>query len=98
MSEIAALGIAWYREEDYQTLLGIFTDAELLPATYREWLRRAEKLELKEKLAGRAVVRAYIDPHTFPDWCRERGLNVDAKGRMAFANEVAYGRTKRLDG
>jgi hypothetical protein len=95
--KIQALGIPWYRREDYARILAVMTDANLLPRTHEQWLRKAEDVERRCKGQGMTVVRAVIDPDTFPDWCRTRGLNVDAKARTEFANEHAYLTVKNAD-
>lgn len=83
-------GIAWYREDDYPSVLRIMADGHLLPRTHREWQEKAERAEATAKAQGIRVVRAIIDPQEFPAWCRRHGLNVDAKGRTEFANAEAY--------
>jgi hypothetical protein len=39
----------------------------------------------------------YIDPDTFPEWCREEGVGVNREGRGKFAGDVVekkYGRNQ----
>lgn len=86
------IGIAWYRESDYPRILEIMEDADRLPETFAEWEKAARNGEREGQAKGLTVVRAIIDPQTFPAWCRARGLNVNANGRMAFANAAAKGR------
>jgi hypothetical protein len=31
----------------------------------------------------------YIDPDTFPEWCRKEGLGLNREARGKFASEVA---------
>ena len=88
--KISIMGIPWYAEHDYPSIRDIMTDSNLLPATYNQWKQKAERLESETKAKGVIVVRAAVDPKTFPAWCAIRGLNVDAKARMTFANEQAY--------
>lgn len=87
---VQILGIGWYREGDYPEILRIMDDAHVLPHTHREWRQQAERLECEYVRKGIYVVRAMIDPKMFPQWCRLRGLNVDAEARVAFANEEAF--------
>jgi hypothetical protein len=82
-------GMAWYRPEDYAAILSIMEDPHTFFNTYEEWLSSAEKGEKSMRLQGRIVVRAYIDPATFPAWCRGNGHNVDAKARAAYAKFIA---------
>lgn len=87
--QIAVIGLVWYRKEDYDAARAIMADADLLPLTYDKWRYGAAKTEAKLSAQGHKVIRAIIDPTEFPLWCRARGLNVDAKGRNAFANDKA---------
>ena len=95
---IDVVGMVWYRLEDYDAIRGIMADGHKLPATFSEWRMKAETGEKKLRRDRKIVVRAYIDPETFPDWCRARGLNVDAKARMEFANGIAYDTVMRSQG
>ena len=70
---ISAVGITWYRPETYRRCLAIFEDSSNLPDTYFEWLVRAEEWEKQSKREGLKVVRAEIDPVTFPGWCADHG-------------------------
>ncbi len=79
--------MVWYREEDWQGLLDIFSDVDLLPATYEDWLSKAnENLETAKK-SGDVVVKVYIDPSNFSSWCAKRGKKLDAEARTQFAIE-----------
>jgi len=86
---IRALGMVWYRAEDYSAILRIMSDRNKLPAQYAIWRMQAESLEKKLRREGHIIFRAYIDPETFPEWCRSRGLNIDAEARNQFAALVA---------
>jgi hypothetical protein len=83
------IGMAWYEREDYEKLKKLFTDGGNLPATYDQWFQKAEDGLAKLRRDGYIVVKAYINPQTFAEWCRIRGLNVNADGRIRFAAEFA---------
>lgn len=85
----SVIGMAWYRAEDYDAIFRIMSDSHKLPDTFDEWLLKADNGEKELTASGHIVVRAVIDPKTFPDWCRSLNLNVDAKARMHFANIAA---------
>lgn len=87
---IRALGMVWYRAEDYGAIKRIMADRHTLPSSYHIWLMKAETGEKKYRREGYIVIRAYIDPETFPDWCRSRGLDIDSKARTEYANVIAY--------
>lgn len=86
---IKIVGMAWYKAEHYDAIRGVMADGHKLPATFHEWRIKAETLEKVHRRAGEIVVRAFIDPETFPDWCRARGLNVDAQARIQYAASIA---------
>jgi hypothetical protein len=81
--------MVWYKEEHYQQLLGIFDDALLLPPSYDQWLVRAEEKKAEVEAAGDQVIKVFIDPETFPEWCAKKNLPRDANSRAELALEVA---------
>ncbi|HML83299.1 MAG TPA: hypothetical protein PKE37_16215 [Thiomonas arsenitoxydans] len=86
---IQIIGMVWYKSEHYDAIRRVMADREKLPATFHEWRMKAETNEKKFRREGKIVVRAFINPETFPDWCRSRGLNIDAQARNLFAAEAA---------
>lgn len=89
---VRAAGIPWFRREDYDRILDIMEDRDILPATWAEWRKQAAKAESYFRSLGVETVRAILDPGEFPAWCRARGLKVDGKARIAFGNEAAFDR------
>jgi hypothetical protein len=85
-SNIRAVGIPWYRQEDWPALIAIFEDGAVFDS-FEQWLARAEELERQFQRDGYVVERAYIDPDTFPQWCRQNGVGADREGRGEFAAE-----------
>ncbi len=92
----ALQAMVWYREEHYEQLRAIFDDAHLLPPTYRDWLSRAEAKKAEVEAAGDQVMKVFIDPETFPEWCEKKGLPKDAEARTQLALEVAQARSFSL--
>ncbi len=88
--------MVWYKEEDYQNLLALFDDAELLPRTYADWLQRAEEKRAEVEAAGDQVLKVFIDPETFPEWCAKKNMPRDANSRAELALEVAQARSFSL--
>lgn len=84
--------MVWYKKEDWQQLRKIFSDRHLLPVRYEDWLARAEEKEKAVRDGGDIVVRVFIDPVTFPVWCRKKGRKTDAESRTLLALEVAMRR------
>lgn len=81
--------MVWYKEEDYEELLTIFDDAELLPPSYQDWLVRADEKKEEVEALGDQVIKVFIDPETFPEWCTKKKLPKDANARSTLAIEVA---------
>lgn len=81
------LAMTWYRREDWEELLSVFEDAHLLPPTYDHWLERAEAGRKQYESSGALVEKVYIEPGSFPAWCRKRNLKADAEARTRYANE-----------
>lgn len=81
--------MVWYKEEDYELLLTIFDDTELLPRTFADWSKRAEEKKDEVEAEGDQVMKVFIDPETFPDWCASKNLPKDANSRSQLALEVA---------
>lgn len=92
----AIRAMVWYKEEHWETLFEMFDDSHLLPPTYKEWLVRAEEAEQKAKDEGIAVVKVFIDPDTFPEWCEKKGKKMDADARSSLAIEVVQAQSMRL--
>lgn len=88
--------MVWYKEEHYLELLALFDDAELLPPTYQHWLARAEEKKTEVEAGGDQVIKVFIDPETFPEWCNSRNLPKDANSRSQLAIEVAQARSFAL--
>ncbi|MDP3479534.1 MAG: hypothetical protein Q8R88_07165 [Desulfoprunum sp.] len=88
--------MVWYREEDWDTLKTLFTDTQLLPKTYADWLIRAEEMKTRVQADGDIVIKVYIDPETFPAWCEQKGLKMDAEARSQLAIEVAQAQSFSL--
>jgi hypothetical protein len=88
--------MVWYKEEQYPELLALFADADLLPPTYTDWLARAEEKKAEVEAEGDQVIKVFIDPETFPGWCEERKLPMDANARSQLAIEVAQARAFTL--
>ena len=94
--QTALQAMVWYKEEDWDTLIELFTDSDLLPPTYAEWLARAEEKKEAVQQAGHTVIKIFIDPVTFPAWCTEKGMEMNAEARAQLAIEVAQAQTMRV--
>jgi hypothetical protein len=89
MLQAQIIGIPWYGAQNYAACRAVMADKDVLPVTYYEWRKKADRLVKELERSGKRIVHADIDAEQFPVWCRARGLNVDAKARMEFANDAA---------
>jgi len=88
-----AVGITWYRrEEDFLRLKAMSNDSEELEDTYDEWLENAKNVLGSLTLQGLNVVKVYLDPETFPAWCKAKGYEMDATARSRYATDFAAGK------
>ena len=81
--------MVWYKKEEWEILKEMFVDGDMLPVTYEDWLSRAEQMKNEVQAAGDAVIKVYIDPETFPEWCTQKGLEMNSEARSQLAIEVA---------
>lgn len=81
--------MVWYKEEHWESLKEMFVDGDRLPLSYADWLERAEQMKAQAQAEGDAVIKVFIDPETFPEWCRKKGLEMDSEARSQLAIEVA---------
>lgn len=88
-SQPSVQAMVWYKEEHWDTLKQMFVDGDRLPPTYEEWHRRAEEMKEQAQAAGDAVIKVFIDPETFPEWCKQKGVEMDSEARSQLAIEVA---------
>ena len=81
--------LPWYARGDYPALLKLFSDSNMLPATFDAWLERAELVERQFQKAGFGVAKIRIRPAPFAAWCKERNVSPDQAARLTFVNEAA---------
>jgi hypothetical protein len=80
--------LPWYARGDYTALLQLFSDSDLLPATYDAWLERAQGVERQFQKAGFDISKIWIRPIPFAAWCNERNISPDQVARLTFVNEA----------
>jgi len=84
---VRAVGFPWYRREDYERIRALMVDGHTLPATFEKWFYAADKGARRLQDSGHIVERVHLDPDEFPEWCRQRGLDLDSEARRRFAAE-----------
>ena len=81
--------MVWYKEEHWATLKEMFEDGDMLPTSYAAWHSRAEKMKADAEQAGDVVIKVFIDPETFPEWCKAKDLPMNSEARSQLAIEMA---------
>lgn len=78
----------WYMPDDYPICRAIMTDSKKLPHTHAGWREKTEGQERRAILGGYQLYRVPLTPEAFQQWCQERQLPLDARGRVAFAADA----------
>ncbi len=91
---IRAVGVPWFTAETWPRLLAVVDDADLMPATYAEWIALAEPRFAQHVADGLPVERVLIDPDEWVAWCEANNLPIDRKARAAFAAVVLARRAR----
>lgn len=94
--QVRAAAIPWFLEEDFTDIKAIMEDAVKLHKTWVEWHVAAQKFEKLKQASGVITIRVVLRPVEFVDFCRKRGLRLDAHARSQFAALGAmeqYGKT-----
>ena len=78
------LGVARYRQEQWERLLEISGDRDGLEETYEEWLRNAERMLREMRKAGMVAKRVDVDVDELLLWCQEHSRPVDIGSRAQY--------------
>jgi hypothetical protein len=78
------LGVAWYRENQWQLLKTTASDPEIIEETYLEWLQQAQESIRKLKTQGLDPVMIDFDVNEFNDWCRKHHHSPDGESRSEY--------------
>lgn len=84
------VGIPWFDAASYGACRKMMIDGAGLPEQYGDWLALAQALCAEAEAAGHQVLKVNIEPKDFSIWCRARNIAPDAKGRVRFANFIAF--------
>lgn len=82
-----AVGIAWYRADQYSLLRALSVDPDSMADSYEQWLAGVTRTmnDLHER--GITVRRVDVDVKELAAWCQERGKCLDGAARSAYAAE-----------
>lgn len=89
MDAIKYVAFVWYAADDYDAARACMLDAEKLPKTYGEWLRKTTQAVKDWEQRGYVAIKAHIHSQFFPDWCIVHNVKPDADGRLHYGNLTA---------
>lgn len=88
------LGVAWYREDQWQLLKSTASDAENIEDTYQEWLQSAEKAMKRLEKQGFKPGKVDLNVKEFNGWCEREGRIPNAGSRSEYTAELLRIRNK----
>ena len=80
----AAVGVAWYRPQEWQRLLQVSADRDELEATYDEWASAMPARIAEIEQAGFKAHRIDVGVEDLIAWCRLRSRAVDGAARADY--------------
>jgi hypothetical protein len=90
------LGIAWYKEAQWDRLREVCTDGDSLEVTFEQWFANATKtipiLARKAGLPLSSIVKVVVDVDEFLAWCKVRQCEPDGSARVCYVTERVLGR------
>ena len=85
-SKTQIIGVAWFRQNQWQELLKYCEDRENLEATYEIWKEGAEKAIKDLRSRGVTIHAVDFDLGEFMKWCREQTKLLNAESRAEFTS------------
>lgn len=85
-----AIGVAWYRKEDWNELMEEFEDAGNMQDSWQEWRKAAEDGIERLHKAGRVGYPVILKAHEIREFCRSRDLPNTGNTRVRLVNEKLY--------
>jgi hypothetical protein len=80
-----AMGLAWYRADQWVRLLAISEDRDQLELNHEEWIRMASERFDDLRRQGQQVQKVEVDVEDLLKWCRTQGLPVNSSTRAQYA-------------
>lgn len=90
------IGIAWYKEEEWEKMKAVWADSEIFEDSFKEWEEMATKTLDEIKANGLAVTKVFfIKTDEFIDWCKIHSLPLDAASRSKYVSEIMLKRNSK---
>ena len=81
------VGIAIYRQEDWDRLLKISDDRDYLEDTWLEWNESVQRFEDTLRQKGIEYKEIIIDLDELIEYCKKRGFRINGESRSQFTAE-----------
>lgn len=82
------LGIAWYREDQWNLLNSTAADPESLEDTYQDWLEKAINLMSELEKKGHKPIKVDFDVDKFNKWCWSNRKTPNGKARSEYVTHL----------
>jgi len=79
-----AVGVAWYRPEQWQRLREVSIDKDVLEETHAEWVQNAEKALQEMRRLGMDPVKVDVDVEELLQWCESQHIAVSGEARSTY--------------
>ena len=82
------IGIAWYREDQWELLKSTAADPNVIEESYLDWLTQAKETIKKFKQNGFNPVEVDFDVEKFNKWCQNKGKIPDGESRSKYVIDL----------
>ena len=83
-SSASAIGVAWYRPEQWETLRNASVDKDKLEDTHAEWQEEAERVVKQLRQQDIHIVKIDIEISDLLLWCESQKIPLDAEARTKY--------------
>jgi hypothetical protein len=80
----SAVGVAWYKSEEWETLRNASTDKDKLEETYAEWLKEAERVVRELRQQGLQIIKVDVEIADLLLWCEGQDIPLNAEARAKY--------------
>ncbi|HDL01581.1 MAG TPA: hypothetical protein ENH23_05045 [candidate division Zixibacteria bacterium] len=82
------LGVAWFREDQWELLKTTAADSETIEDTYQKWLTGAVKRMEELIKEGYETVKIDFDVDKFNDWCQNNEKVPNGESRSEYTAQL----------
>jgi hypothetical protein len=83
-SSTSAVGVAWYKPEEWETLRNVSTDKDKLEETHAEWLKEAERVVKGLRQQGLQIIKIDVEVADLLLWCESQEIPLNAEARAKY--------------